>query len=204
MKLSTLSQEAIIANTLQFSMLKAVGLRTLFDNCAPSLGLPGAAVECGVCAGGSAAVLWHAAGARRDLWLFDSFQGMPEPTLPDGGRAFAQYQARKNWNKADVATVQRALNAVGVPSEMVHIIPGWFKDTIPSTAPQIGLIAVLHLDGDFYESTMTALVHLYPLVVPGGVIIVDDYYSWMGCKKAVDEYRAGLAGDKITWIGCGQ
>src|SRR3990172_8182969 len=77
----------------------------------------GAVVECGVCNGGSAAVLWHAAGTARRLWLFDSFEGMPMPTLPDGGRAFSKYNYRMeafgHWNKGSMEIAKSLIGMVG-------------------------------------------------------------------------------------------
>jgi hypothetical protein len=66
-------------------------------------------------------------------------------------------------------------------------VQGWFSETVPGynfNEP----IAVLRLDGDWYESTMVCLEHLYPLVVKGGLIVIDDYYMWDGCARAVHEY----------------
>jgi hypothetical protein len=152
---------------------------------------PGAVVECGVCNGGAAAVLWHAAGTERRLWLFDSFEGMPQPMEKDGGRAFSKYTHRMeafgHWNRGEVEIVKSVVETVG-PLERVEIVKGWVEETLPVYACQIGAIAVLHLDMDFYSPTITALNYLYPLVSPGGLVIFDDYNSWAGCKVAADEY----------------
>jgi hypothetical protein len=68
------------------------------------------------------------------------------------------------------------------------MVKGWFADTVPVTKSEIGLIALLHLDGDYYDSTMLVLTELYPQVVPGGVLAIDDYQHWLGCRRAVDEF----------------
>jgi O-methyltransferase len=85
--------------------------------------------------------------------------------------------------------VKRNFSAYGLLDEQVVFLKGWFKDTLPD-AP-IKAIAVLRLDGDYYESTRDALVNLYDKVSPGGYIIIDDYGedSWTYCSKAVDEFR---------------
>ena len=69
----------------------------------------------------------------------------------------------------------------------VTLVPGWFSETLPGFAPPEG-IAVLRLDADWYESTKQCLDALYAQVVPGGVILIDDYYTWEGCTKAVHDY----------------
>ncbi|HUP59862.1 MAG TPA: TylF/MycF/NovP-related O-methyltransferase [Thermoanaerobaculia bacterium] len=91
--------------------------------------------------------------------------------------------------------------------ERVEIRKGWFQDTLPSAKHEIGSIAVLRLDGDWYESTRVCLDNLYDLVAPGGYVIIDDYNYWEGCKRAVDEFLAarglGVAlvavGDSAVW-----
>jgi hypothetical protein len=81
------------------------------------------------------------------------------------------------------------LDEIKVPKELAHFHVGWFQNTIPVDAGQLGPIALLRLDGDWYDSTKICLEHLYPLLSPGGIIILDDYYCWEGCRKATDEYR---------------
>lgn len=157
--------------------------------------LPGALVQCGVFNGGSAAWLWKCAGANRHAWLFDSFQGLPEPTPKDGGHAHASwkrhYATSPQWNVGEVDKVAQAFGVVGANPALVHIVKGWFKDTLPQVDP--GPIAILHIDADWYESVKQALSALYPKVVPGGLVILDDYGHWQGCRLAVDEYLAGKA-----------
>ena len=72
--------------------------------------------------------------------------------------------------------------------QTVHIIKGLFEDTITKYKMNIGKIALLHLDGDWYESTKVSLENLFDNIVPGGYIVIDDYGHWRGCKKAVDEF----------------
>ena len=72
--------------------------------------------------------------------------------------------------------------------DSVHIVKGWFQDTLPAFKDEIGPIAILRLDGDWYESTKCCLEHLYEQVVPGGYVIIDDYGCWGGCRIATDEF----------------
>jgi O-methyltransferase len=92
------------------------------------------------------------------------------------------------WAIAGLGEVQRALTTTGYPAERVHLVPGKVEDTIPGAAPDE--IALLRLDTDWYESTHHELVHLFPRLVGGGVLIIDDYGYWQGARKAVDEYFA--------------
>ena len=78
----------------------------------------------------------------------------------------------------------------GLNPSGVEFHVGWFQDTVPISAAKLQSIAMLRLDGDWYASTQVCLEHLYPLLRPGGVIILDDYFCWEGCRKATDEYRA--------------
>jgi hypothetical protein len=81
----------------------------------------------------------------------------------------------------------------------VHLVRGWFEQTIPSATPSLGPIALLHLDCDWYESVKLCLDRLYDRVVDGGFIVVDDYGHWQGCRKAIDEFRRhrGLTNELI-------
>ena len=75
-----------------------------------------------------------------------------------------------------------------IDESKVHLVKGWFQDTLPIYKKKIGKISILRLDGDWYESTKVALDNLYDCVVSGGYVVIDDYYFWDGCKKAVDDF----------------
>jgi len=163
-------------------------------------GVPGCFVECGVWRGGSAALMALAvckSGESRDLHLFDSFEGLPEPTEDDGAAAIAYSGGRvsgvlKSLDKC-IASLDEVrellLDDIGFDPSRVHFHKGWFQNTVPFVSPNLGPIALLRLDGDWYESTRTCMERLYPLVSSGGIIILDDYFAWSGCAKAADEYR---------------
>jgi hypothetical protein len=87
------------------------------------------------------------------------------------------------------AAVAATFARLGVRMDHVHVVKGWYEDTLPECVGQIGLIALLRLDSDWYEATRYTLEMLYGSVAPGGVVAIDDYYSCDGCRKAVDEFR---------------
>jgi len=162
--------------------------------------IEGSIVECGVWKGGSmmAALdtLVQMNDTSRDVFLYDTFEGMSEPTPEDKAftgksakillDASADKKSNSIWCFSTLEEVQQNVLAVGYPSEKIHFVKGKVEETIPSTLP--GQIALLRLDTDWYESTRHELEHLYPLLVSGGVLIIDDYGHWEGARKAVDEY----------------
>lgn len=165
--------------------------------------VPGAIVECGVWRGGSmmaAALALMARGdTSRELWLYDTYTGMSEPTAADashrGESAAAQLARTKRgqgvWCEAGLDDVRANLLSIGYPRERIHFVEGKVEDTIPATLP--GTTALLRLDTDWYESTRHELVHLYPLLSRHGVLVIDDYGHWQGARKAVDEFFASRA-----------
>lgn len=166
--------------------------------------LPGDIVECGVWRGGSMMAIALALMARGDtsrhLYLYDTFEGMSEPTEHDralsGESAQAQLErtARDHplWAVASLEDVQANLASTGYPADQIHCVRGKVEDTIPGVLPA-GRIALLRLDTDWYESTLHELHHLYPLLVRHGLLIIDDYGHWQGARRAVDEYFAQSA-----------
>lgn len=170
-------------------------------------GLPGAFVECGVWQGGSmlavALRLLELGHTDRDLYLFDTFEGMSEPTEEDvsdySPPALEAWEEAEEENRRvyggffdadlfDEASVRARLIDSGYPADRMHFVRGKVEDTIPGVLPSP--IALLRLDTDWYESTRHEMEHLYPQLVRGGVLIVDDYGHWKGCRQAVDEYFA--------------
>lgn len=166
--------------------------------------IDGAFVECGVWRGGSVLAmllrLRQLGEATRDVYLYDTFAGMTRPTELDTsdfhppaldswdeetGRA---YPGLFGGEDSGLQAVKDLLATSGHPPERVHYAVGPVEETIPEVVPD--RIALLRLDTDWYESTRHELEHLYPRVVPGGVVIIDDYGHWKGCRRAVDEYLA--------------
>lgn len=169
--------------------------------------IPGAFVECGVWRGGSSMVIGRVLKdlgvTDRDLYLFDTYAGMTPPTGVDidiyrtpaaGILKISEKKAgdRNNlWCIASREDVAANMKLSGYPMEHVHLVVGPVEVTVPRASPP--QIALLRLDTDWYDSTKHELDHLYPRLASGGVLIVDDYGHWEGCRKAVDEYFAAHA-----------
>jgi O-methyltransferase len=189
-------------------------------------GVEGAFVECGTWRGGSLG-FWARSfvrnggvPARNPIFGFDSFEGMPQMTKEDGewtahwlhGKTIDKVAPDllsgalhpSGMNVASEADVWSMIDGSGFPREHVSITKGWFQNTLPLMSAQIGPIAVLRLDGDFYESTKVCLDLLYDQVLPGGTVIIDDYGSFPGCRRAVDEFVAsrGIA-LKLVYVDVG-
>jgi len=179
--------------------------------------LEGCLVECGVARGGCAALMlmtsWVARrlkaspdstvddGTTKEAWLFDSFEGLPEPTTDDGALQKPQGKDKSSWDLAKgycLGTQEEVenllFNQFAFSRNKVHLVKGWFQDTLPEYRERVGDIAVLRIDGDWYESTKCCLENLYDNVVDGGYVILDDY-ALVGCRKAVDEFFAGRGMD---------
>jgi O-methyltransferase len=167
--------------------------------------LPGDFVECGVWRGGSVMLIAHTllrlGITDRVLWLYDTFTGMPPPSVEDvqemSGRPASEILGEHEkseedpfWGIAPRTIVEQNLRRTGYPIDRIRFIEGDVRTTIPSQAPE--QIALLRLDTDWYASTRHELEHLYPRVAEGGVLIVDDYGYWRGARKATDEYLASL------------
>lgn len=164
--------------------------------------IPGDIAECGVWRGGSmmtvALALLLRGDRSRDLYLYDTFEGMPPPTEHD--RSFhgtpAEVQLKETpagtgiWCYAGLEDVRTNLLSTGYPVEKIHFIRGKVEETIPQTVP--AKLSLLRLDTDWYESTRHELVHLYPILSRAGCLIIDDYGAWQGARKAVDEYFGAM------------
>jgi hypothetical protein len=165
-------------------------------------GIDGDIAECGVWRGGSmmtVALTLLARGDRsRTLYLYDTFEGMSPPTGVDKsfeGLPADVYLERDPrgtgfWCYASLDDVRANILSTGYPEEKVRFIKGKVEDTVPHTIPS--RLSILRLDTDWYESTRHELRHLYPLLHPQGILIIDDYGHWQGARKAVDEYFAEI------------
>jgi hypothetical protein len=201
--------ERIIRRALPYTMTGVARLQALVDavrHCERNR-IPGAFAECGVWRGGSVVAmiltLQELGNTARDIHLFDTFEGMTEPTehdvSPHDGSALEDWreaQARGEHPWGDVfgpeslseEGVRQTVLATGYPPERLHFVKGPVEQTIPEHAP--GDLALLRLDTDWYESTRHELLHMYPSLARGGVLIIDDYGHWEGARRAVDEYFA--------------
>ncbi len=165
--------------------------------------IEGDIAECGVWRGGSmmaaALTLQRLGDTSRDLFLYDTYEGMTEPSEADVSSPYDGYSPQKRWKRitskgrrwagVPADAVRASVESTGYPADRIHCVEGMVEDTIPAQAP--AKIALLRLDTDWYESTRHELEHLYPRLVPGGVLIVDDYGHYEGSRRAVDEYFAG-------------
>ena len=171
---------------------------------------PGCFVECGTWRGGASFLMARRAQhlrERRIVWMFDSFEGLPPPKDIDGpaARAWAANTGSPTYFdncRASLEEVQAAAERLGL-SDNVRLVKGWFEDTIVVKKSEIGPIALLRIDADWYDSVLFCLKELVPCVVDGGLVILDDYYTWDGCTQAVHEYLAssGLAYRIRHWGG---
>jgi O-methyltransferase len=169
-----------------FTMVGCRRGRTLFRLAAEveRMKVPGTLVDCGVWNGGSTALL-AAAAPSRQVWAFDSFEGLPKPGQEDGDEA-PPYEASCLGREENVRAAFRRF----ARPDQLRIVKGWFDATLPAHAATVAPIAVLHADGDWYASIMVTLESLYDSISPGGYVVVDDYSSWSGARRAVDDFRA--------------
>ena len=150
--------------------------------------IPGDVVECGVARGGSALLMALALrdyDSAKTLWLYDSFEGLPEPDAEND----PDYEVAKEFVGAcrgNVERVQGHLERSGLKEDQIKIVPGLFDQTLAKECPE--KIALLHVDCDWYQSVKICFETLFDHVVEGGIIQIDDYFTWQGCRKAVDEF----------------
>ncbi len=160
--------------------------------------IPGDVVECGTARGGSAALMGLVLkdlAPQRTLWIFDTFEGLPQPTEADPDWTATRYTGKC---RADVQEVSALFDRLGA-SPNYRLVKGLFQQTLPTC--EVGPIALLHLDCDWYESMKTCLEQLFDRVSPGGIIQIDDYGHWAGARKAVDEFfRNRSMGIQLRWI----
>jgi hypothetical protein len=175
----------------------AVGLRRLenLEACAEAVfadGIAGDFLEAGVCQGGASIFMRALQVAysqpERQMWLADSFEGLPAPTAEaDVLHNLDWSESKQPWLAIDLDTVKEHFRRYDLLSDSVHFLQGWFADTLP-VAP-IEQLAILRLDGDLYSSTLDVLEGLYHKVTKGGFVIVDDYHALKPCRDAVDYFR---------------
>jgi hypothetical protein len=161
--------------------------------------IPGDIMECGVWNGGSillaAYALLHFGDTSRRLYLYDTFEGMPRPSEVDfdnAGQSALKYwesltSQGKIWGFGGTEEmVREVVHTAGYPQDQFVFVKGLVEDTIPATLPE--RVSLLRLDTDFYNSTYHELVHAYPLLSSGGVLIIDDYGHYLGSRLATDQY----------------
>ena len=205
-------EREVVDHTLKISITSRPRILAIIDSVRHIVraDVPGGFAECGVWRGGSIVAmimtLQDLGVNDRDIYLYDTFEGMTPPTEEDtspidepaletwkkaeeGGHRAWEYYFEEDVFNEDM--VRENVLSTGHPAERVHFVRGKVEDTLPEYAPD--QLALLRLDTDWYESTKHELVHLYPKLSPGGVLIIDDYGHWDGSRKAVDEYFANDA-----------
>jgi hypothetical protein len=152
----------------------------------------------------AALTLMRLGASDRDLYLFDTFRGMPAPTDEDVFSAYDGYNPMRHWRRrrrggdanrwhyVSADEVRAAVLSTGYPGARVHLVEGRVEETLPDEGPPE--VALLRLDTDWYASTKHELEHLYPRLSPQGVLILDDYGHYEGARRAVDEYFAAVGG----------
>lgn len=163
--------------------------------------IPGSILEAGVALGGSAILLARLKPADRALHLYDVFRMIPPPGANDGQDAHARYEIIRSGRSAGLGgkryygyvdnlqeVVKENMRAFGVAEQSHRIVfhAGLFQDTLHP----IGPVAIAHIDADWYDSVATCIDRIAPAISPGGIMIFDDYSSYEGCRRAVDEFLA--------------
>lgn len=193
------SKASIIRRIMPYSLVGAGGLEHTYDavRLVQEQEIPGDLVELGVARGGCAALMMLAlgdAGPQRRVWLFDSFEGLPQPSEEDFEGGVTGWHIRPLPAGSCRGTYEQVewllFDKFRLSRESVTLVKGWFQDTLPATAGALGVISVLRIDADWYESVKISLDTLYDRVSPGGVVLIDDYGSCFGARKAVDEFLA--------------
>lgn len=183
--------EQLISNG--FTLVSRERLENLYTQCKKFKETSYSFVECGVAKGGCLSMMKYAAGRDNKIFGFDSFEGMPDITKED----ISDYN--KSCPRAVVGVpicngigdVYNTFNNLNLNMDNVTLVKGFFQNTlhVQENIDKVGQIAVLRLDGDWYESTKTCLEKLYDKVIDGGIIIIDDYGHFIGAKTATDEFR---------------
>jgi O-methyltransferase len=151
----------------------------------------GCVVECGTWRGGMSAALREVMGAHRIYHFFDSFSGLP-PAKEIDGKSALRWQADKTAPTyfdnctASEEEFRSVLARAGKSLSNCKIHKGLFADTVPTS--ETGPIAILRIDGDWYDSTMTCLETMFSRILPGGIVIIDDYGTWDGCTRALHDF----------------
>lgn len=179
-----------------FTLVSRERLENLYSQCSKFKNTNYSFVECGVAKGGCLAMMMFASGKNNKIFGFDSFEGMPDITKEDLGN-YNKSNPLSDFGKVGdnlsggINNVYNNFNKLNLNLDNVTLVKGFFQDTlqIQENIDNIGEIAVLRLDGDWYESTKICLEKLYDKVIENGVIIIDDYGHFIGAKMATDEFR---------------
>lgn len=194
-RVSSLSREVKSDRLTYLSWQKLASLESC---CSEIADRPGDVVECGVALGGSA-IIMASLLPDRDFHGYDLFGMIPAPSAQDGTDSHDRYKVILSGHSTGIGPdpyygyqpdlrkqVEASFSRYGVPVDgmRVHLHEGMFQDTLRIRAP----IALAHIDCDWYEAVQLCLARLYPCLIPGGLIVIDDYFDYQGCKDAVDSF----------------
>jgi O-methyltransferase len=177
-----------------YTMIYPVRGRTLYRlaRSVSRRAVPGALVDCGTWNGGSTALL-SAGAPEKEVWAFDSFQGVPPPSKEDemelpASMGIPNMDSLTGTCRGEERLLREAVALIGSPPRL-QVRAGWFDDTFPSAAAEIHEIAVLHCDSDWYQSVRLTLQTFYQRVSVGGFVVIDDYGACAGARQAAEEFR---------------
>jgi hypothetical protein len=192
----------IISKVLPYTMTSAERLNAAIEAVKYIVqnNIEGDIVECGVWMGGSSMAMMECLLSQkisdRKFYMYDTYEGMTEPDEND--KAYTGISANEmikksdktrsssDWCKASLDIVKQNVSSTLYPFENICFVKGKVEDTIPENIPD--KIAILRLDTDWYHSTLHEMKYLFPRLVKGGVLIIDDYGHWEGARKAIDEF----------------
>jgi len=188
-----------IYRVMPYSLVGISGLSQTYDIAieVEKNNIGGCFVECGVAQGGSSALMAlvaHDYKKNRKIWLFDSFEGLPEFTEED-------YDEKEQSNGKHIRPLEKGsclgtyqevekllFSKFGLNKKNIFLIKGWFQETLPKYKNEIDKISLLRIDADWYESTKCCLENLYDNVIDNGFVVIDDYGTCLGARKALDEF----------------
>lgn len=203
-----------ILKVLPNTMATAPGLINAYEcmQTAEQEGIEGGVAECGVCSGGCIGLMALASkqfsNDKRVFHLFDSFQGSPQPSKHDidvldsfcSGHPCVEIDNGSSPSKlvptdtcvgATLEQVEHFMfKLLQIDPKQVVFHRGWFQHTVPLAKSSIGPLAILRIEGDWYESTKVCIENLFDSVVDRGFIIIGDYLNFQGCQKALWEFFA--------------
>lgn len=193
-----------VVQSVRRESLSYLGTRALTDlfqlvEATEDTGRPGCLIECGCALGGSGIVIGSAKAKGRLFYVYDVFGMIPAPSKRDGPDVQRRYLEIVSGQSAGIGgdryygyeedlmhMVAENFRNLGVPVEEnnVHLVRGLFQETLKVDGP----VAFAHIDSDWYEPVSICLQRIVPHLVRGGALVIDDYNTWSGCRKAVDEY----------------
>ena len=189
-------------SSLTLTSLESLKLLAISAKYVKKVNIVGDFVETGIWRGGSSIVAKYVLGDSRTFYLYDTFEGMTEPSDFDYriGESSAEKTKQKwkalrtttgnKWVAASLSEVENNFKRYKLLDTKIKLIKGDVRITLESLQNLPKVISILRIDTDFYDSTLISLKKLWPLLTSGGIMILDDYAHWDGARRAVDEFFA--------------